>query len=490
MPPNHKKVPGMLTVDDLRTAAEDGSIDTVIVALPDPYGKLMGKRLDASFFLTDVARGTHACDYLFTVDMEMEPVPGYRFSNWESGYGDVHLVPDLATLRKLSWLDRTVLVLCDAQLDPTHEPVAIAPRSILRKQLDRLHAHGYAAMAGSELEYFLYRTSYLDAARQRLPQPCRSRMVPRRLPPPPGRPAPKTSTAHSVATSPPPASPSSPPRANSAKTSTSSTSATRQSSKWQTATSCSSRQSRKYQTNSAAAPPSWPSPTPPKPAPAPTSTSASGRPPMAQSAPTPSPAAVTSPASPAPTSSAGSSAAGCTTCPSSWSATPQPSIPTSASKPAAGPQPHSPGPPTTAPPASASSAQDPASASSAAFTGADVNPYLAYAAVIASGLAGIDRQIEPPPPHIGDVYAAAGIQMLPATLEASRRQLRNQRPRPLRIRRRRRRTLHPLLHHRSPGLPQRRHRLGAHTLLRTHLAVPRRSKLLTRKHPVADSGYS
>ncbi|MDE0312195.1 MAG: hypothetical protein OXI52_08010, partial [Caldilineaceae bacterium] len=69
---DNKTVPGMLTVDDLRSAVDDGSIDTVIVALPDPYGKLMGKRLDASFFLTDVARGTHACDYLFTVDMEME----------------------------------------------------------------------------------------------------------------------------------------------------------------------------------------------------------------------------------------------------------------------------------------------------------------------------------------------------------------------------------------------------------------------------------
>ena len=165
MQPDEKKIPGKLSVGELRTAVEDGSIDTVILALPDPYGKLMGKRLDASYFLTDVARGTHACDYLFTVDMEMEPVPGYLFSNWESGYGDVHLVPDLATLRRLSWHDRTALVLCDAQLDPNHEPVTVAPRSILRKQLQRLRAQEFEAMAGSELEYFLYRTSYLDAAR-------------------------------------------------------------------------------------------------------------------------------------------------------------------------------------------------------------------------------------------------------------------------------------------------------------------------------------
>ena len=128
-------------------------------------GRMLGKRLDASFFLTDVAGGTHACDYLFTVDMEMEPVPGYEFSNWDLGYGDVRLAPDLGTLRKLSWLDRTALVICDAELEPSHEPVTVAPRSILRRQIERLRAKGFEAMAGSELEYYLYRTSFSDAAR-------------------------------------------------------------------------------------------------------------------------------------------------------------------------------------------------------------------------------------------------------------------------------------------------------------------------------------
>ena len=155
---------GMLSVNDLATAVAEGSIDTVILAVPDLYGRLVGKRLDASFFLEDVAGGTHACDYLFTVDMEMEPVPGYEFANWERGYGDMHLVPDLATLRRASWLDRTALVICDAELQPDHEPVAVAPRTILRRQLDRLAAAGFEAMAGSELEYYLFRTPYLDAA--------------------------------------------------------------------------------------------------------------------------------------------------------------------------------------------------------------------------------------------------------------------------------------------------------------------------------------
>ena len=154
----------MLDVEGLRSAVGEGLIDTVILGFPDLYGRLLGKRLDASFFLTDVAGGTHACDYLFTVDMEMEPVAGYEFSNWDRGYGDMHLAPDLGTIRKLSWLDRTALVICDAEVESGHQPVEVAPRSMLRKQMERLRARGFDAMAGSELEYYQFRTSYSEAA--------------------------------------------------------------------------------------------------------------------------------------------------------------------------------------------------------------------------------------------------------------------------------------------------------------------------------------
>ena len=160
------KTPGMLDVEELPSAVEAGSIDTVILAFPDLYGRMLGKRLDASFFLTDVAGGTHACDYLFTVDMEMEPVQGYKFSNWDGGYGDMHLVPDLKTMRKLTWLDRTAVVICDAESEPGHDPVEVAPRSMLRKQVERIRGRGFEAMAGSELEYYQFRTSYLEAARR------------------------------------------------------------------------------------------------------------------------------------------------------------------------------------------------------------------------------------------------------------------------------------------------------------------------------------
>ena len=155
---------GRLTLAKLGDLVEKGGVDTVLVVFTDIYGRLMGKRFDARFFLEDGAKhGTHACDYLLTVDMEMEPVPGYRFANWELGYGDVHLVPDLATLRTASWLERTALVLCDVVSEKTDERVPLAPRSMLRRQVEKAAKMGYGAEAASELEYYIFEGSYRDS---------------------------------------------------------------------------------------------------------------------------------------------------------------------------------------------------------------------------------------------------------------------------------------------------------------------------------------
>jgi glutamine synthetase len=160
-----KNIRGMLSVGELRELVANEEIETVIVAFTDHYGRLVGKRYDAEMFVEDTIRGgTHGCDYLLTVDMEMDPVPGYRFANWELGYGDLHLVPDMSTLRLASWLESTALVLCDVRNEKTHEPVAIAPRSILRSQLEAASELGFQSIAASELEYYLFTTSYRDAA--------------------------------------------------------------------------------------------------------------------------------------------------------------------------------------------------------------------------------------------------------------------------------------------------------------------------------------
>lgn len=156
---------GMLSVAQLEEAVSAGRVDTVLVAFTDLYGRFMGKRLDAGFFLESaVSDGVHACDYLLTADMEMEPVQGYRLANWERGYGDFHLTPDLGTLRCLSWQEKTALVLCDVREGASHELVAEAPRTLLRRQVESLRALGFRAMAASELEYYLFEDSYRQAA--------------------------------------------------------------------------------------------------------------------------------------------------------------------------------------------------------------------------------------------------------------------------------------------------------------------------------------
>lgn len=156
-----------MTLDQLREQVARGEIETVVVGFTDHYGRLLGKRYDAEAFLEQAAaRGTHACDYLLTTDMEMTPVPGYAFANWEKGYGDVHLVPDLGTLTRAAWLPKTALVLCDVKDEATGEYVPLAPRSLLRRQIAAAGELGFGVQAASELEYYVLAHSYRDAAEQ------------------------------------------------------------------------------------------------------------------------------------------------------------------------------------------------------------------------------------------------------------------------------------------------------------------------------------
>src|SRR5882672_4002211 len=158
---------GMLTEPQLRELVASNGVDTVLTVFPDLYGRLVGKRYAADFFVAHVlAHGMHACDYLLACDMEMDPVPGYRFASWAEGYGDVHCVPDVTTLRRATWLERTALVLCDVYDEETETLVEVAPRTILKRQLDRARAAGVIPRGASELEFFVWRETYESAQRK------------------------------------------------------------------------------------------------------------------------------------------------------------------------------------------------------------------------------------------------------------------------------------------------------------------------------------
>jgi glutamine synthetase len=153
----------MLTLKELQDAVGDGSIDTVVAAFTDMQGRLMGKRIEGEFFLDEVAgHGVEGCNYLLALDMEMDPVPGYRMANWEKGYGDFGIAPDMDTLRRIPWLDSTAFVVCDVV---NHEggPIVESPRQILIEQYERAYRLGFTPMMSSELEFYLYKDSYAEA---------------------------------------------------------------------------------------------------------------------------------------------------------------------------------------------------------------------------------------------------------------------------------------------------------------------------------------
>ena len=155
-----------MTLDELRQAVAGGEIDTVLLAFTDMQGRLQGKRFAAQHFVGSILdHGTEACNYLLAVDVEMNTVGGYALASWDKGYGDFVLHPDPGTLRRTPWLPGTALMLADVQwLDGT--PVGPSPRQILRRQLERLAERGWTALAATELEFLLFDTSYRDAMRQ------------------------------------------------------------------------------------------------------------------------------------------------------------------------------------------------------------------------------------------------------------------------------------------------------------------------------------
>jgi len=154
-----------LTVDQLRAQVTDGTIDTVVVAFPDMQGRLQGKRIHAQFFLdTVLAHGTEGCNYLLAVDVDMNTVAGYAISSWERGYGDMEFVLDLATLHPVPWIPGTAMVICDlVWLDEAHSPVVESPRQVLRAQVDRATQQGLVAFAGTELEFIVFNDTYEQA---------------------------------------------------------------------------------------------------------------------------------------------------------------------------------------------------------------------------------------------------------------------------------------------------------------------------------------
>jgi glutamine synthetase len=155
--------PPALSVPELKKLVDAGEIDTVIISFTDMQGRLVGKRMTARLFVEDaMEHGAECCNYLLAVDVENNTVPGYEFSSWDKGYNDMAMIPDMSTLRIVPWIPHTALVMADLQTTD-HEPVALAPRSILTKQIERLAEHDLVPFVGTELEFIVFDDSFREA---------------------------------------------------------------------------------------------------------------------------------------------------------------------------------------------------------------------------------------------------------------------------------------------------------------------------------------
>jgi glutamine synthetase len=158
---------GLLTVEELERAMKHGEIDNLMIAIVDMQGRLMGKRLTADYCLRGALRkGTHFCTYLLGTDMAMNTPGGYTLMNWESGYGDWLAQPDWSTLRVIPWQEKTALVLADAVDEKSGELIPVAPRSVLKRQLKQAEELGFYPLMASELEFYLFRQTFEEIHQQ------------------------------------------------------------------------------------------------------------------------------------------------------------------------------------------------------------------------------------------------------------------------------------------------------------------------------------
>ncbi|MET8824297.1 glutamine synthetase family protein [Streptomyces sp. NPDC004610] len=148
----------LLSLDEYTQLVADGAVDTVVCAVPDMYGRLLGKRLTTNSFKTLClsGEGIHCGNYFFACDMDMNPVDLPLLTLYGHAWaGDIRLLPDMATMRRVPWEPNAVIVICDAFSTVDDSEIEVAPRRVLRRQIERAKAAGLALKAASELEFFL-----------------------------------------------------------------------------------------------------------------------------------------------------------------------------------------------------------------------------------------------------------------------------------------------------------------------------------------------
>jgi glutamine synthetase len=151
----------MLSVADL----EDAGIRQVAIATPDTQGRPVGRTVPVERFMADPEAGVDISSYALIYDLAGMPLFDSPFAGPHSGYHDIRLKPDLETLRHYPGAEGTVLCVADV-VDAHGEFVAYSPRTILRQQVDAAKQAGFDVVMASELEFYLFRESPFEARAQ------------------------------------------------------------------------------------------------------------------------------------------------------------------------------------------------------------------------------------------------------------------------------------------------------------------------------------
>ncbi len=143
------------TIEEFAAFAEENGVHTVEIAHPDMYAHLRGKRLPIDRFLTSgVKSGIGIADAIYIFDLHCDLVDN-PYINMGTGFLDTILKPDISTVRLLPHRPGYAMVFSES-FNEEGELHDISPRSVLASQVERCKAAGVDPLVATELEFYLF----------------------------------------------------------------------------------------------------------------------------------------------------------------------------------------------------------------------------------------------------------------------------------------------------------------------------------------------
>jgi glutamine synthetase len=146
-----------MDIDTVARLIEEKRVETVKLGGADMDGVYRGKRVLADHFLRHLdGDGFPQCDVIFGWDIEEQVIGDLPFTSWQTGFGDILMRPDLSTFALVPWEEGTASVVCDFFTEHG-DLVEVAPRYVLRRVVEKAEAAGLRAYSVAEIEVRFFR---------------------------------------------------------------------------------------------------------------------------------------------------------------------------------------------------------------------------------------------------------------------------------------------------------------------------------------------